>query len=133
MSRPSPRAPLWAQSLAFTALGLLSSGCGDPCLAFDYSPPSARLSIVDAASGDALCDPSTDVQASRGEPVLHADTCEWWLADWVDDGVEAAVGSAEITLSLTGFVAQTIMLEVARNGCAEIQRPPLLRVELQRE
>jgi hypothetical protein len=110
-------------------------GCdGDRCLAYsDYGPPSLRLALVDAATGEALCSRSDYiVRTSRGDAIPHEDTCEWWLPQWTLQGDAGANATAsDIELTVTGYLPRTVSVDISRNDCGEIQAPPLLRIDVE--
>lgn len=108
----------------------LASGCGDRCLAYDYGPPSARLTLRDASTGEPLCSRADYVvSTSRGAAIPHEDTCEWWLPAWTDGDTDTP--SAEVELSVTGYLAQVVSIPLVTNGCGELQQPPPLELQLE--
>lgn len=116
-------------SIIAASLGALAVGCGDACLAYDYAPPSLRLQLRDAASGEPLCSPADFVvTTSRGALSAHEEACEWWLAGWTD--AEAEVARAELELQVEGYLPRTFAVDVRRNGCGEIQRPPVQELDV---
>jgi hypothetical protein len=118
-----------AATLALAAAA--SSGCGDECLAYDYSPASARLQIRDAATGESICTAADfSVTTDRGPAIAHEDTCDWWLPEWapVDDPLAT---QSELVVTVTGYQPQPIAIPIARNECGEIQRPAPVLVDVQ--
>lgn len=118
-----------------TLLGWVSSACGDRCLALDYAPPSARIELRDAATGEAICSASDFVvTTSLGSPIAHEDTCEWWLPQWLarqDAGANAT--ESTVTLMVAGYLPAPVVFEVRRDTCGEAQRPPLQLLSLEPE
>jgi hypothetical protein len=116
------------------ALGCISAGCGDRCLAFDYSPPSAELSLRDAATGQPMCSSSDFfITTSSGTLIPHEDTCEWWLPEWISAADAPDASESQVTLSVNGYTPRILIFEVTRNECGEIQRPAFQEVLLTRE
>ena len=113
-------------------LGSAACACGDRCLTSDYAPPSARFALRDAVTGAGLCS-ARDllVTTSIGDPIAHEDACEWWLPEWIaPPEIEASATAAEVTVTVAGYTAETVVLDVRRNDCGEIQRPPLQQLEV---
>jgi hypothetical protein len=109
-----------------------SSACKDECLVYDYSPPSARLQIFDAATGQGICSSlEFFVTTSRGEPISHEDTCEWWLPDWTSSAdAGAGADESEVVVTVAGYLPETLSIEISRNECGEIQQPEPQRVDV---
>ena len=122
-----------AATALFGATSLLAGvGCGDKCEAFDYAPPSARFTIVDGDSGDPICDSDTEIEATRGRLIPLEDLCEWWLPEWLtEEAAEDGEASTKVTVSMEDYRSETVTIEVSRNGCGEIQQPPLVEVTLE--
>jgi hypothetical protein len=126
----APRASLGALVVAFAA-----SSCGDQCLVYDYAPPSARLRIVIAATGEPICNNlEYFVSTSRGTPIPHEDTCDWWLPEWTTSAdAGASSPESEVVVTVAGYAPETVSFEVTRNECGEIQQPELQQVEVEME
>jgi hypothetical protein len=121
--RADSAAPLLCSLLA--AALVCSGGCKDECLVYDYSPPSVRLQIFDAETGEGICSSlEFFVSTNRGAPISHEDACEWWLPDWVarpDAG--AAADESEVVVTVAGYLPETLSIAIPRNECGEIQQP----------
>lgn len=119
---------------SFFSIALLSSvasACGDRCLASDYAPPSARFALRDSVTGAGLCSARAFVvTTSVGAPIAHEDACEWWLPAWIAGDAGASATTAEVTLTVAGYSPETVVFDVARNDCGEIQRPPLQQLDV---
>jgi hypothetical protein len=113
------------------SLACLASACeGERCLAYDYAPPSARLTLSDAATGEPLCTRADYVvTTSRGPAIPHEDACEWWLPAWTD--ADAGATASEIQVRVTGYQPQTLSIARVTDECGEVQQPPLLELQLE--
>ena len=124
-----------ARSARFVALlGALAAACGgDRCLVYEYGPPSLRLAIRDAATREPICSTTLFfVSTNRGAPIAHEDVCEWWLPAWTpggDAGADAAESAVVVTVA--GYQPETLVVDISRNECGEVQQPALLQLSVQ--
>ncbi len=124
--------PLRACLLALVSL-CFAAGCDDEsCLVYDYGPPSLRIAVVDAATGEPVCSrASYIVRTNRGDAIAHEDVCEWWLPAWTREGDAGANATeSELVVNVTRYLPQTVSVEIPRNNCGEIEQPPLLEVSV---
>jgi hypothetical protein len=102
--------------LALTAA--LFAGCGtdDRCLYFEHAPPSARIKLRDASTGEELCG-VTVTTADRRKVVRYEELCEYRLAAWFVDG------GASVTIQVFGYFDRDVTFDAARNECGELEAP----------
>lgn len=120
-----------ARVVAYAALCAVGACGGDRCLAYDYAPPSARLQLRDAATGELLCRAADfSVTTDRGAAIPHEDACEWWVPTWLPSGDAGGSDRTELAVSVTGYAPARAAVEITRNDCDEVQPPVLVQVEL---
>ncbi len=107
-------------------LAVLSAGCAsDECLVFDYAPPSARLLLIDSATGEKICD--ADVTTCDGRNVFaRAADCVYEVPDWAD----AELGSTA-WLMVAGYQLKKVTFPSPQpDACGELDAPELQELEL---
>ena len=107
--------------------------CDDgSCLVYEYGPPSLRIAIFDAATGEPVCSRASHiVRTNRGDAIPHEDVCEWWLPAWTPGGDAGANATeSELVVNVTRYLPETVSVEIPRNDCGEIQQPPLLEISV---
>jgi hypothetical protein len=126
-----------AFSSLFVALSCalaLATACGaDRCLVYEYGPPSLRLALRDGATGEPICSTLLfSVSTNRGAPIAHEDVCEWWLPAWTPGGDAGAVAAeSEVEITVAGYPPQTLVVDIPRNACGEVEQPAPLLVTVQ--
>jgi hypothetical protein len=114
-------------SVFIVLAGVLAPGCAadDPCLAFDFAPPSALFTLTNRDTGEPICD--VPVEAEDGRLILvHVERCEYEMPEWFLDPA--------VTLQASGFGDEPVTFpSPAVDDCGEVEAPAPQAFELEPE
>lgn len=114
-----------SRGAAVCFVAVLIGGCGGgECTWYAYAPPSARVKVRDAMTGDLLCEPQASTD--RGPAIQHKDLCELWIPVWFPD----ADAGPSVTLTVEGYEPKEITFPVKEDECGHLEQPPMQTVEV---